>query len=304
MEKRLTRTDYLIATLTIFMLVCVLGAFFIGFKIGKDRTDKQWQQVATQEAKANSQIQSYDQQQLALFYHSIYIPYKNFQSKWFQTEDELGRNSQTVNSANAVKDLVKLADSIQKELQDKSMPENSPLLQQASSHYQTSLQSFNKGLQSFVAKANSMPGTDLIHAMSVDAQLQEAKKSALTAQKEYYTSIVKWQQSNNPKAASKSLDSTKKISFEEWNTSNIHMKNEYIATLMLQSGSYSEYLPHDMTARIDELLAKGEMQNLGISDVPAAVQLLNGTNAVRTDYFTKLKAKYAQETLPNVPFFQ
>lgn len=302
MEKQLTRTDYLIATLTIFMLVCVLGAFFIGFKIGKERTDKQWQHAASQEVKANEQTGSYDQQSLAIFYHSIYIPYKNFQIKWFQAQDNLERNSQTVNSASAIKELANLAGSLSKELQANTMPENSPLLGQASNSYLTSLQTFNKGLQSFISKANAMPGSELIHAMDVDAQLQEAKKSALSAQKDYYSSIVKWQQTEN--SAIKPLDSNKKISFDEWNNTSIHVKNEYVSSLMLQAGSFTEYLPHDVTARIDELLAKGEMKSLGISDIPAAIQLLNGTSAVRTDYFAKQKMRYKQEELPNLPFFQ
>lgn len=78
MDKRLTRTDYLFALMFIFMLVCILGAFFYGLKIGQEKSDQKYEKILHADKAVVQEYGAYDQQVLVSYYHTIFCPLGNF----------------------------------------------------------------------------------------------------------------------------------------------------------------------------------------------------------------------------------
>ncbi|TVY11579.1 hypothetical protein [Paenibacillus cremeus] len=301
MEKRLNRTDYLFAATFIFMLVVALGAFFFGLRMGQDRSALKYEdQIAKQNEAANS-FTAYHQQYLVSFYHTIYVQYREFHKKWFDKMDEL----QTNHSADAsliIKDLGKLAQENYDRLGSKTMPDSSPLLQDALKDYMKSLKLFSEAMKDYAPKANAVSGSELVAQLGNDAYLGEAKNFALKAEKEYYDAIIKWNETVN--SGFKPIDVSKPLSLNDWSALNFNMKNDYIAQQLLAAKSFKPFTPQDMTSRIDEMIASGQVKKMSLSDVKQVIDMLMGTDAVRPGDFLRNKSKqYMNETMPQLPFF-
>ncbi|MGF9713473.1 hypothetical protein [Paenibacillus naphthalenovorans] len=300
MDKRLTRTDYLFAVTFIFMLVVALGAFFFGLKMGQERTAVKYEKMLAEKNEAEQGFAAYHQQYLVSFYHTIYQPYREFHKRWFDKMEELQTNS-PADASLILKELAKLAKETYDGLGAKSMPDSSPLLKEAHMNYMRSLKLFNEALGGYQSKANAVPGTELVSQLDKDAYLEEAKNYALRAEKEYYESIVKWNQTVNEQF--KPIDVTKPVSINDWSRLGLNMKNEYIAQMMMTSKLFKAFTPQDLTARIDEMLASGQAKNLNLQEIEGIVDVLIATNAVRPGDFLRGKNRYANETLPQLPFF-
>jgi hypothetical protein len=302
MDKRLTRTDYVFALMFIFMLVCILAAFFFGLKTGEKNVETKYEKMLTAKTEAAKLPGAYDQQVLVSFYHTIYLPYAEFEKKWFQQLADIELRSTTVDSAAALKELGKIASDKYNALEGKTMPDSSPLLVEAQQNYMKSLKLFADALKSLQSKANAMRGSDLIAAMNQDAFLIEAKSFALAAQKDYFDSIIKWNQTVD--AGFKPIDTSKKISVAEWGQLSLNNKNNYISAIMADSKLFEPYKPQDLTIRIDDFIASGEAKKWNVTDIQQVVKLLVSTDAVRPGDFIKGKQKfYENETLPQLPFF-
>ncbi|WJH34229.1 hypothetical protein N6H14_30735 [Paenibacillus sp. CC-CFT747] len=126
MNKRLTRSDYLFALLFIFMLFCTLGAFFYGLKLGAERTEARYEQQRKAEETASKGLTAYHQSYLVSFYHTIYLPYKDFQNKWFQDLASIESDGSSVDPSSLLKELAKLAEEKAKSVEAGSAPETSP----------------------------------------------------------------------------------------------------------------------------------------------------------------------------------
>lgn len=300
MEKRLTRTDYLFAVTFIFMLVVALGAFFFGLKLGQERSALKYEELIAEQQDKEKGFAAYHQQYLVSFYHTIYQPYREFHKKWFDKMDELQTNS-SADASLIMKDLAKLAQETYDGLGNKSTPDSSPLLQEAHKNYMRSLKLFSESLSSYQSKANAMPGSQLYSQLESDDFLDEAKNYALRAEKEYYEAIVKWNESVNEQF--KPIDVTKPVSMNDWSALGLNMKNEYIAQMMMTSKWFKAFTPQDLTVRIDEMIRSGQSQNLNLYEIAGIVDVLIATNAVRPGDFLRYKHKYANETLPQLPFF-
>lgn len=301
MEKRLTRTDYLFAVTFIFMLVVAMGAFFFGLKMGQDRSSLKYEDLLNKQNEAAKSFTAYHQQYLVSFYHTIYQPYREFHKKWFEKTDELMTN-RTADASLILKDLSKLAQESYDSLGSKSMPDSSPLLQEAHKDYMKSLKLFGEGLKSYSAKANGIPAAELIAQLQADPYLGEAKTFALKAEKSYYESIDKWYTTINPQF--KPVDVTKPLSLNDWKSQSLNMKNEYVAQLMLGNKLFKPFTPQDLTSRIDEMIQSGQAQKMNLNDVGQVVDVLMATDAVRKSDFIHNKDKYyGKETLPQLPFF-
>lgn len=302
MEKRLTRTDYLFAALTIFMLVCMVGAFFIGFTIGQNKTEDRYKALLAAQTELTDDTGSYTGQTLVSFYHNMYLPFKAFQDSWFQSINALESNSEDLNTSSSLKDLIHQANETYDLLAGKTIADHSPLLKQAHAEFATSLKQFANGLKPFASKTKTMSGADLASALNADSALNDAKHAALQGQRNFYLSMVKWYQTFDTTV--QATTGEQNLSIEEWSKLPLLVKNQYIAERMLAQESYHAYLPQDLAVRIDDLIASGQADKLGIANVLDAIQLLDGTQAVRTDDFIKLKNKhYFNEHLPEIPFF-
>lgn len=302
MEKRLTRTDYLFAALTIFMLVSIVGAFFIGFTIGQNKTENRYKTFLTAQNELMEDTGSYSGQTLVSFYHNMYLPFKSFQDSWFQSMNALEANSENLDKTSSLKDLIHQANETYDLLAGKTIPDHSPLLKQAHAEFVASLKQFASGMKSFTSKTGTMSGSDLLTALNSDAKITDAKHAALQGQRNFYLSMVKWYQTFDTTVHASTADQN--WSIDEWSRLPLLVKNQYIAEQMLAKGAYNPYLPQDLAVRIDDLIATGQTDKLGISSVLDAIQLLDGTQAVRNDDFIKLKNKhYYNELLPEIPFF-
>lgn len=64
MAKRLTRTDYILTLIFIFMLVIAIAAFFYGLKTGKENTEMKYEQMLNQQKEIPLELTAYHQQYL------------------------------------------------------------------------------------------------------------------------------------------------------------------------------------------------------------------------------------------------
>lgn len=302
MEKRLTRTDYLFALMFIFMLVCILGAFFYGLRLGQAKADEKYDKLLHVDQVAAPQIGAYDQQVLVSYYHTIFLPFREFQNKWFELLGQIEANNSAVDAAAVLKELNKIASEKYAILQGKNMPTTSPLLVQSHQGYLKSLKLFADTLSNYQSKANSQSHTQLLDAIQSDAFFTEAKTQALTAQKNYFDSILAWNGTLDPDI--EYFDSNNNANLDQWRAMNFNVKNVYITAKLLKNKAFSPFYPQDLTIRIDEFIASGQAKKLNVNDVNQTMELLLSTNAVRSGDFVKGKSKwYANETLPQLPFF-
>lgn len=302
MDKRLTRTDYLFALMFIFMLVCILGAFFYGLEIGKQKSDLKYEKLMHTDKEVVEEPGAYDQQVLVSFYHTIYLPFREFQNQWFEQMKQIEVHSTTIDTSAALKELAKLSDEKYQQLKGKTMPASSPLLEQSLQGYLRSLKLFNDAIKNFQGKANSMKGIELLDALDKDAYFIEAKTQALTAQNDYFNSIVKWNQTLDP--ALVTFDNSKIATLDDWRQMNLNVKNWYVSTQLLNGKHFVSYYPQDLTIRIEDFVASGQAKKLNAADVKQTIDLLISTDAVRTGDFAKGMSKwYSKETLPQLPFF-
>ncbi|TXK76557.1 hypothetical protein [Paenibacillus sp. N3.4] len=302
MNKRLTRTDYLFALMFIFMLVCILGAFFYGLRIGQDKADQKYDKILHADKAVTQEIGAYDQQVLVSYYHTIFLPFREFQNKWFDLMSQIELGNSSVDASAVLKELYKLADEKYNVLQSKNMPASSPLLVQSHQGYLKSLKLFADTLKSYQSKANGLSGAQLIDAIQKDAFFQEAKTQALTAQKNYFDSIVAWNQTMDHDM--EAFDPNNNANLDQWRAMNINVKNQYITAKLLKNKAFQPFYPQDMTIRIDEFIASGQTKKMNVNDVNQTMDLLLNTNAVRSGDFVKGKARwYPKELLPQLPFF-
>jgi hypothetical protein len=302
MEKRLTRTDYLFASLFIVMLVCVLGAFFFGFRAGQQQAETAYRKLLSAKTDAAKEPGAYEQQVLVSFYHTIYLPYREFEQKWFQTMNDIGLRGTADDAAARLKELGKAAAAQYDVLQGKSVPSSSPLLVEAQQNYMKGLKLFGDALKDAAAKADAAKGAELVAGIASDARYTDACNYVLTAQKDFYDSIVKWNQSID--ANYKPVDVGRKLSLADWSQLSLNSKNDYIAATMLSQKWFKPFLPQDLTLRVDEFIAGGQANKLNVNDVQQAIELMIDTDAVRAGDFIRGKQKfYSSETLPQLPFF-
>ncbi|AEI41307.1 hypothetical protein [Paenibacillus mucilaginosus] len=300
MQKRLSGSDYLYVVTFIFMLVVALGAFFLGLKLGQQKSDAKYEALIVKKNEEEHGFTAYHQQYLVSFYHTIYQPYREFHKSWFEKTDDL--QSGSIDPAGMVKELKKLADETYAVLGSKTMPDSSPMLKDAHTDYMRSLKLFSEGLGGLSSKAGSQSHGEFLKSIAGDAYLNEAKNYALKAEKEYYGSIILWNQSVNPQFAA--IDVSQNLSLSDWNALPLNTKNDYAAQLMLSGKVFQAFTPQDLTIRIDEMASSGQAKNMGIGQVKQVMDMLVATEAVRPGDFLRGKDKrYGSETLPQLPFF-
>ncbi|MFE5317136.1 hypothetical protein ACFQ88_00370 [Paenibacillus sp. NPDC056579] len=301
MDRSLNRTDYLFVLTFIFMLVLSVGTFFMGLKLGQERSAAKYEELFSKQNEAAKGYSAYHQQYLVSYYHTIYEPYREFQQSWFDKTHELEIN-RSADASLILKDLGKLAKAKYDAVSSTSMPDSSPLLQQGQQNYAKSLKLFHEALTSFQAKANSIPGSELVKAMNSDPYFTEARKFALAAQSNYYESIVKWNESENPQFKHAGKDNP--LAIAEWNTLSLNVKNLYIASKLAQDNVFKPFTPQDLSMKIDEMIASGQSGKMNLSQVQNVIDVLLATNAVGSGDFARNKTRwYANETLPQIPFF-
>jgi hypothetical protein len=304
MEKRLTRSDFVFILVFIFMLIFALGTFFFGVKIGTDRTELKYADLVKQKREERDGLSAYHQSYLVSFYHTVYLPFREFNLKWAQNMEQIESEISGTDASSLLKGLSKLADVQYEGMLTQTVPETSPLLVDAHEEYLKSLKLFSQAANSMQSKANNVAPTLLISEINKDAYMTEAKNFALSAQKKYYDAIVLWHQSMD--SAAKGTDSIPSgdLVFNDWSQMDLNLKNAYIAGLFIPGKSFYAFTPQDVTLRVDEMIRSGQAKKLNAENVSQVVDILISTHAVRQGDFVQGKAKfYGGELLPQLPFF-
>lgn len=304
MNKKLSKADYLMTLLFLFVIIGALGAFFYGIKVGKDKTTIKYELLMAEKQEMAKELTAYHQQYLVSFYHTIYLPYRDFQKKWFEHMDAIEIESESVDPQSVFNELSKLADEKFETIESMSMPSTSPLLQEAHSNYLKSLKLFSDASKDFRSKSTSKQGMQIIEMINNDVFFQEAKNFALLAQSDYYSSIVRWNESLNPKLANIELANKSDVTLNEWAQLNLNLKNVFVSNILEETEYYASFYPQDLTIRIDEMIANGQAKKMKFTSIEPMIGMLVDTNAVRSgDYLKKRQVFYKNETLPQLPFF-
>lgn len=301
MGKRLTFTDYLFTLLFIFMLVCIVGAFFYGVQVGKGQAADKYEELLLTQKGDDSSLDGYHQQHLVSFYHTVFLPYREFQKNWFETMKSIELRTHTAKPSTLLKELSVQADKQYKEIKAIQVPQNSPLLASAHKKYIQSLKLFADKTDDI--KASGSEGSELMAIIDNDAYIQEAKHFALLAQYDFFAAVVKWNETIQP-LPEVSLLSQDTILLDDWRQMNLNLKNSYAAKWLADHHHYGNFFPQDLVVRVDEMVSTGHAAKLNMPDIGSIAQTLVDTRAVRYGDFLESKARfYANETLPQIPFF-
>jgi hypothetical protein len=303
MDKRLNRTDLGFSLAFLLMLIIAIGAFFYGVKVGTERVRAE--QLAAQESskpKAEPAQYAYQQQDLVSFYHTVFLPYREFQKAWFDAQDKWSSDPSADLSA-SMKELAKTADAKYKKIQVAFVAYSSPLLKDAQNDYLKSLKLFSDSFTEMASSANQGTAAQLAESLNAQAFYKEGLKFSLAGQNAYYTSMLKWGSTVNTEIPS-DYKIPSVIELSRWKKFPLIVKNKAIADYLSSHALFSSYQPHDLTARIDQFIRSGQADKMKQKTVGSIAELLIGTDAVRSGDFLKNKSVlYVNEQLPQLPFF-
>lgn len=303
MEKRLNRTDLGFSLAFLLMLIIAIGAFFYGVKVGTDRVKADMLvEETSQQAADQSGPNAYQQLDLVSFYHTVFLPYREFQNLFYNAQDKWNADP-TVDLSASLKELAKTADAKYGKIRVASVSPSSPLLKEAQVSYLKSLKLFSDSFGALAGGANRGTAAQLIESMDEQAFYKEGRKYALAAQNAYYTSMLKWGASVNMDISA-DFKSPEVVDLNQWKTMPLVVKNKVIADYLSSRTLLTGFLPHDLTARIDQFIRSGQAGKMKQTTIGSIAELLTGTDAVRNGDFLGSKSKlYPNEQLPQLPFF-
>lgn len=302
MEKRLTRTDLIFSLMFLFMLIVAISAFFYGVKVGSDRVRAAYEAAEDTGASAAATINAYPQQDLVSFYHTVFLSYREFENGWFAARNKWDAEPST-DLAASLKDLAKTADAKYAKIQVASVPAGSPLLKDAQTDYLKSLKLFAESFNALASAAKNMTSDELRQQLQEQAFYQEGVKYALSAQNKYYTAMLKWGSSVHADYPA-DYQTPDLLALADWKALPLVVKNKAVVDILVANQIFAEFLPHDLTARIDQFISAGQAEKMQLTTIGSIVQLLISTDAVRNGDFMNVRAKlYADDLLPQLPFF-
>ncbi|MFX3633519.1 MAG: hypothetical protein ACE3L7_24520 [Candidatus Pristimantibacillus sp.] len=300
MEKRLTRSAMLFSLGFIFMLVFAVSAFFYGVKIGSAKTEERFEQAQQSNSKDKT-ASPYQQQDLVSYYHTVFLPYREFQTEWFNSMNKLTQG-QTTDARSTFKDLANLAKQKNKEASSFDM-QKSPLLGEAQVNTIRSLELFEKVSNEAASSSKSLTASELQQSITKKDSYITAVNQSLIAQQAYYSAMLKWGSNVDPNIPGEyKLPSILEIN--QWKELPLTVKNKLMSDQLLSRKQLTSYYPQDITSRVDEFINSGQPAKMKVRSISAVVELLINTEAVRSGDFTNNKAKlYEKEILPLLPFF-
>ncbi|MCM3747368.1 hypothetical protein M3223_08370 [Paenibacillus pasadenensis] len=301
MDKHLNRYQMLFTLGFIFMLALAVGAFFAGVEIGSSRTESRYEAKKLQAASAKSGT-VYSQQDLVSFYHTVFSPYREFQSEWLSMERRLESRSAGL-STGVLEQLDDLAAKKRKEIEAVTLEHKSGLLADARSSYLASLDRFGAAADRQKTAAAGSSADRFLTTLRSDKDYIKASNLSLGGQNSYYAAMLEWASSANSNIPAK-VELSGVIRLAQWDGHSLAVKNKLIADLLSKRGRVKEYLPQDLTGAIDQLIQSGEAKRLKLDSLQEAAELLTSTGAVRSGDFWQIKSRlYSSEVLPQLPFF-
>jgi len=290
----------------LFTLIAAFGTFFLGLQIGVSKTEAKYASLASYDYVLESDG-SYQQQDLVTFYITVFQPYQNFKNSYVSTMDKFHRGAHgdgNLISNQTLKNLRKSAQDQYKEVSSYQVSSNSPLLLEAQADILKSLRLFEESIDRSVKQTSKITVVKLSESPDhQDEFLESAVNFGLQAQNKFYASILKWS-SKYDKSIPDSFNFNASTSIKEWKQYSFATKNKAVADIMLKDKMYENYLPQDMTAKIDQMITSGKASSLNLNSVLSVVKILTETEAIQENEFLKWKpAFYKSESLPELPFF-
>lgn len=302
MKKRSSRIELYFCLTFISILILVGVAFFSGVKVGADKMEAKYDYLKIVPA-ASEFTDSYQQQDLVTFYHTVFLPYREFKSEWVAKTDTISRTTDSEKVKKILNQLSDLADEKYSAITKTTMYSTSPMLQESQTDLLKSIRLFGDAADKLSSSSISSSGEQLMKQFQADKLYKNGVNYGLIAQKKYYSSMIKWS-AKVDSSISIQYDFTKDISLTSWKKYPLIVKNAAISTFLTKDAIYGAYDPQDMTARIDNMINSGKANSMNLHSVEAIINLLNTTDAVKENDFQKWKTQYySEELLPQLPFF-
>lgn len=302
MEKRLNRSDLMFSLAFLLMLVIAVGAFFYGVKVGSARIEAQHALQDVPEPSDSAPAHAYQQQDLVSFYHTVFLPYREFQNSWFAVQNKWLADSTADRSA-SMKELAKSAQQKYDEIKGAYVPQISSKLKDAQNSYLRSLKLFNESFTLLAPTANEGHPDAVLNMVNVHSFFKEGRNQSLAAQDDYYISMLKWAESLNSDIPG-DFEIPEILSVVRWQALPLLVKIKVSSDYLNQQKLLTEFLPQDLTARIDHFIASGQSNKRKVKSFSAIAELLTSTEAVRNGDFIEMKSRfYENELLPQLPFF-
>jgi len=306
MDKGLKKSDLTFSLGFLFTLVVAVGAFFYGMKIGAERMERVYEadrQARMAAAAAETAGEAYRQQDLVSFYHTVFLPYREFAGEWLSVRHKL-LTGETGDRAALLRELSRTAGRKYDEAYMAVIPPVSPLLIEARSHYLKSLQNFADSFSRLASKANDGGVTELLARVEADDTFRQAVRNAQQGQRDYYAAMVQWAASLDPNIPG-DYTPPDPLGFDEWNRLPLLVKFSVAADYLAGREAVDEFLPQDLAAKTDNLVRSGQASRMNLASFEEAADLLIGTEAVRSGDYLQLGPQLysAKEILPQLPFF-
>jgi hypothetical protein len=284
------------------MLVIAVGAFFYGVKVGTDRTESKFAKEEVIEATATPQPNAYQQQDLVSFYHTVFLTYREFQNDWI-TAQAKWLSDPTADRAASMKELAKSAQKKYDAIKAVYVAPVSPQLKDSQTNYLKSLKLFHESFSELAASANEGTADLVMDKVNNNSFYKEGRTQALLAQKQYYNSMLKWAESVNADVPGDYV-SPEVLSIAKWKALPLLVKIKVSSDYLSEQNELTGFLPHDLTARIDQFISSGQADKRKVKSFNAIAELLVSTEAVRNGDFIEMKSRfYGDEQLPQLPFF-
>ncbi len=304
MEKRLKRSELTFSLAFLLTLVIAVGAFFYGVKVGSARVEDKYasEEQPAAESAAPALPNSYQQQDLVSFYHTVFLPYREFQNEWFDVEGKWLADS----SADRTADLNGLAKSARKKydaIKTVGVSKASPLLVDAQTSYLKSLKLFADSFSEVAKDANSQAADAFLKSLNENAYFKEGRVQALSGQRDYYGSMLKWAAMIDTDLPS-DYESPDILSLSKWKSLPLIIKLKVSADYLSKQSEMKPFSPQDLTVRIDDFISSGQADKRKLKSFGAIAELLTSADGVRGGDFLAMKIRYYEnEQLPQLPFF-
>jgi hypothetical protein len=302
MKNRSSRFELYFSLTFIFVLILITASFFSGVKVGANKTESKYEYLKNTSPKLEFS-DSYQQQDLVTFYHTVFLPFREFKSEWVIQTDNIIHTEDVAEVKKILKRLRTLADEKYSTITKTTMYSSSPMLQEAQTDFLKSIRLFGNAADISSITSSVHNGEAVMNKLRQEKVYKSGINYGLLGQNKYYKSMIKWSVKVDP-SLSKEYDFTKGSSFVLWEGYPLVVKNAAVSNILLNNSMYGAYDPQDMTARIDHMIQSGNADSMKITSVEAIINLLNRTDAVKEDDFMKWKSKfYSKELLPQLPFF-
>lgn len=298
MDKRMPRTELLFSLGFLFLLTVLVATFFLGMKIGMERTEARY--APKRDETSPLAVDAYKQQDLLSYYYTVYQPFRSFADEWVREASRM-KAGQTPDPARRLKALSAAASDRYREAERADISASSPLLVEAQTNVLRSLKLFSEAFNRHAGESGD--AQTVIRLIGADDFYREALDYALLAEKQYFEAMVLWGASLDPDLPDRVPDGSG-MPAGTWKKQPLLIKNAIAADLLLEHRMLRDYYPHDLTARIDYFFDSGQAAGFGIDSVDKAVDILLRTEAVRSGDFLDRRAAYdAGELLPQLPMF-